>query len=173
MTSSAPVDIYFFPSIPTPVITQSNDTLFSSAADGNQWFMNGNPVNGANGAFYTPVVHGNDYYVTVSDTVGICSATSSIITGIADAANEIGISYNVYPNPISGAGILKLVSESNEPVLVEITDALGKVVFSQRSELKMKQQNEIMIDMSKESRGIYLLKVSTTKGSSTKKLVVY
>ncbi|HEX7139109.1 MAG TPA: hypothetical protein VF219_14740 [Vicinamibacterales bacterium] len=68
---------------PTPTITPSGSGcnggtigLASSAPSGNQWLLNGNPVNGATGTTYSATTTGS-YSVQV--TVNGCSATSSSI----------------------------------------------------------------------------------------------
>lgn len=50
-----PIDV-FFSSTPAPVITQSNDTLFSSSGVSYQWFFNGGIIPGAMSIFYEPAL---------------------------------------------------------------------------------------------------------------------
>ncbi|WP_410219817.1 S8 family serine peptidase [Pedobacter sp.] len=46
-------------------ITQENGALISPIATGNQWYLNGNPINGATAAIYQPVQQGN-YMVKIT-----------------------------------------------------------------------------------------------------------
>ncbi len=61
----------------TPTITRNGAQLTSSAASGNQWFLNGSIISGATGATFTATQNGN-YSVTVTNASG-CSATSTSI----------------------------------------------------------------------------------------------
>lgn len=50
----------------TVSISQSNDTLFSSAEYGNQWYNANDPIEGANDSYFVPEVDG-DYYALLSN----------------------------------------------------------------------------------------------------------
>ena len=83
--TSLPTTVTVFPLPPTPTITPGGPTTFcqggsvtlsSSAASGNQWNLNGNPIGGATAQTFNATA-GGDYTVTVTDGNG-CSATSAI-----------------------------------------------------------------------------------------------
>ena len=83
-----------------PIITQIDDTLYSSEPTGNQWFFEGTPIPGATSSIYAPDTTGN-FTVEYTDTNG-CSASSDTtffdLTQIgvgAGLSDEVG----VYPNP--------------------------------------------------------------------------
>ncbi|MFA5782356.1 MAG: SBBP repeat-containing protein, partial [Bacteroidales bacterium] len=82
-----------------PTITQNGNMLFSTAASAYQWNLNGNPINGATGQMYAPLVSGM-YSVTVANANG-CSATSDtisvVVTGLSDLSDNKNI--YIYPNP--------------------------------------------------------------------------
>ncbi|HZG00773.1 MAG TPA: T9SS type A sorting domain-containing protein [Chitinophagales bacterium] len=62
----------------TPVITQSNDSLFASPMSADyQWFLNGSAVPGATNANYVPMVSGN--YTVVTTDFNMCGAESTPI----------------------------------------------------------------------------------------------
>ena len=171
MTSSDPLYIYVFPNIPSPVVTISGDTLFSSAAEGNQWYYNNNAVAGATGQSFIMTTPGGNYYVQVSDSIGICSAVSSVFVGVTENS-AAGISYNLFPNPNNGSGTLTLTSAGNTPVTVEITDVAGRLIFKETVQTKDKLQTELKIDLHNSGKGMYMLKLSNNKGSTSKKIVV-
>lgn len=171
VATSQPVSIYVFPSIATPVISIHGDTLSSSATTGNQWYYNGSPINGATGQTYVTTTVGGTYYVVVSDTAGVCSGTSSMLTGIRETST-IGLSYNLYPNPSHGISTLSIVSETGSPVLIEVMDVLGKSVYRETMQAISRQQSEKVIDLSGYSRGVYLLRISNDKGSTSEKIVL-
>ncbi len=73
---------------PTVTITQSNDTLYSSAGNSYQWFVNGNPINGATNDFYVPTAE--DFYtVEITDSTG-CSAADTIFFSLAPQTSFAG-----------------------------------------------------------------------------------
>lgn len=59
---------------PTPTITQIGDTLISSSSFGNEWYLTGMPIPGANDQNYTAASNG---IYTVSVTAGECAAVTS------------------------------------------------------------------------------------------------
>jgi hypothetical protein len=172
MTSSLPVNIYVFPSIPVPTISVSGDTLFSSASIGNQWYYNGSPISGATDSLHIITTLGGNYHVVVSDTNGLCSAASSIFVGISETS-PIGVSYTMFPNPNNGSGTLMLVSDDNSSLLIEVIDVVGKVVYTDKISPRVKQQMQTTIDLGNAAKGIYMLKLTNSKGSTSEKMVVY
>jgi PKD repeat protein len=68
--------ITVYPTPSPPIIVESNDTLYSSAASAYQWFTNGNALNGATNFFYTPSAEG--YYTVVISDSNSCLAMDSI-----------------------------------------------------------------------------------------------
>lgn len=172
VTTSPPVSIYVFPAVSVPTISISNDTLTSSAATGNQWYYNGSAISGATGQIYiTPYVGGN-YYVKVTDSLGVCSAVSSTLVGINEIS-DIGVSYNLYPNPNNGKCILTLVSDSDDGLNIEIRDLPGRIVYENNTKVRRMQQNEFSIDLSSVAKGVYMLQINNSRGKISKKVIVY
>ncbi|PKP17786.1 MAG: hypothetical protein CVU05_14870, partial [Bacteroidetes bacterium HGW-Bacteroidetes-21] len=115
----------------TPVITQDMDTLFSSAASGNQWYLDGNILAGETGTNYEPTLTG---WYTVSTTNGSgCTTTSSpyyfLYTEIQIVTkSEIA---EIYPNPASSNVYISLSGFKSTQARIEIYDILGKLMMSQ------------------------------------------
>lgn len=166
--TSAPVDIYMFATPATPTITISNDTLFSSPASNYQWNLDGNPIAGAVDSFYVITMSGA-YTVTVMDTAGFCSATSENYVGM-DEITGLGFNYSLYPNPVSDVLNMDIYIKENAPLSIEVRDVVGKLIYT--TELRSGKTNErISIDMSAQSKGMYLISIRNNKGTSTKKIV--
>ena len=143
-----------------PVITPSGSMLFSTAGASYQWNLNGNPISGATGQFYSPLTPGN-YSVTVTYSNG-CSATSAItiVTGINELSNSLYIS--VYPNPATD----NLTIESPQSALIEITNIQGQLIKAFTT-----TGNKTNIDVSAFPSGMYVVEVKTKKGIAVKKFV--
>lgn len=62
------------PTPPIPSITNSGETLTSSAATGNQWYLDGNPISGATASTYTTCDNGNYYTIVTQNN---CSSLQS------------------------------------------------------------------------------------------------
>ena len=63
---------------PTPILTLSNDTIFSNLTFDNQWYNSSGLIPGATGSFYVSTE--NDYYYSIaSSSFGCVSDTSNII----------------------------------------------------------------------------------------------
>lgn len=72
-------------------------------------------------------------------------------------------SIKIYPNPVQTDEVF---IESNQLILAEVYDVLGKKVLTQTI-----SQNQKKLKISALSKGIYLVKLKSDKGSITKKLI--
>jgi hypothetical protein len=141
-----------------PTITQSGADLVSSYATGNQWYLDGDIIDGAFGQTYTPIVNGN--YTVVHTDVNACEAMSQaynmLTVGIAQTSAEI---ISVSPNPSSGV----FVVSGTGAMHCTVHDALGREVLRTATRT---------IDLSTSPAGVYTLTVAAVNGStSTAKLV--
>jgi M6 family metalloprotease-like protein len=98
-----------------------------------------------------------------TDAYAEIELTGKALLGINDNVNENTIA--IFPNPTTG----KLKIESGELGIenVDIFDTFGRKVFEQKTEIK----NQIEIDITSLSAGIYLVKIDTDKGVVHKKIV--
>ena len=73
---------------------------------------------------------------------------------------------SIYPNPVSnGKTFVFITSKLNTTKHIEFYNVLGKRIFS--TQLKGKQ-----LDISKFSKGVYLLKITENSISETRKLII-
>ncbi len=70
---------------PAANITQSNDTLYSSAATSYQWYTGGNPISGATDDFYVPSTE--DFYSVVITDANGCTAADTIFFSLSPQTN--------------------------------------------------------------------------------------
>ncbi len=115
---------------PTPVITQHYDTLISSAASGNQWYLNGIVIPGVTSQKYVPTENGS-YYVVV--TLGGCSSLPSNTLTILNVGLDpiVHTVMEVYPNPNHGEFNLKVVTAKAIEANIEIYNNIGELLWKQ------------------------------------------
>jgi PKD repeat protein len=133
-----------------PVITLSNDTLYSSSLIDNQWFLNDTLLSGDTNSYYVPSINGN-YTVEVMDSNG-CTSTSTIYllnTGINEIFYPSSHTF-IYPNPNDGSFTLNSDLPSS---LFQIKDVFGRVVYS------LNVKGIQAIDVSTLAKGIYYWEV--------------
>ncbi len=159
---SYPVTV--IPKPATPTITMNNDTLFSNAFLGNQWYDQNGIINGATQYFYVANTFGLYYDIV---TLNGCTSDSSnniayTYVGIKENNNEEPI-VKLIPNPAKD--ILTIVTNSNIKQEFQITNILGQRLYSNTINKKT------TIDVSAFAKGVYILKLNTDKGIVVKKFI--
>lgn len=141
----------------TEVLTGTLGTT-GSANDSYQWFINGNPISGANSQYYSPLFSG-DYSVVVTNVNG-CTANSSVFSYQASVGmNELFENEVVlYPNPADEV-ISVFVTESLVGEDYVLIDLNGKSI--QKGTLEQKNSE---INIKELKSGTYLLVVGQNKG---------
>ena len=150
---------------PIPVITQSNDTLFTDPTfAGYQWYLNGNPISGANGVLHVPLVSGM-YMVSIVDSNG-CIGFSELFEFILSSEQELSVSgIQIYPNPFDESFVISL-AELPGVAEVTISDITGKTVLETRV-----TGNTNTIALKEFPSGVYTLKLENAKTVIYRKLV--
>ena len=111
----------------TPVISASGNILTSSAATGNQWYLNSTAINGATGVMHR--VQASGLY-TVRVTENGCSTLSAVYNFVATA---VGAPENwngevsIYPNPVFQTLYVK--NNTGRKLQVQLYDGLGRKVY--------------------------------------------
>lgn len=145
---------------PIPEITISSPggllTAGSSVAGVTyQWYHNGMPISGANSSTYAPV-SGGPYFVTGTDGHGCTGYSDTLsISGIPES-ELFGV--KVFPNPFEN--YLEIVSLDD--CAVEVRNSLGELMLT---------TGKGTIYTSNWASGLYLLKVSNSKGAMSFKIV--
>lgn len=141
--------------VPTPVITlDASNNLVSSASAGNQWYLDGNLIAGANGQTYHPTQSGS---YTVRDTLNNCvsdfaAAYSFVVTGIIDLGNRQYI--RIYPNPVRNSLNIDWYIVATPALNVDISDLQGRRVLGATS-----MRNASSLDLSRLPQGVYFVRI--------------
>lgn len=156
--SSEQVSITVFPSPDQPFIQSNGNTLVSSATAGNQWFLNGEPIMGATGQFYTATESG---FYSVQVTINGCpSILSEILNHVLVSTRELegGQDLLVFPNPSTALLNITYKDQRGAPIpLVELFDARGMSIQT--------YQNTNQIEMAHLAAGLYFVRIMDWDGS--------
>lgn len=153
--ASAEVDINVNPRPAKPNILANRNLLASTAATGNQWYLNDAPIPGATDRFYQATTSG---FYAVQVTLNNCTSLMSdlyslVVTDVNDAILQDAI--KVFPNPVTN--ILN-VAFKNIPTTdnrLELRDLTGRTVLQQTGILNVNHQ----VNMSHLPAGIYVLQI--------------
>ena len=146
--ASTSIDITVNQTPAAPTITLFNGSLVSSAASGNQWYLDGEAIDGANNQTLENPSPGN-YTVEVSNNgcSNISEAYVVLSTEEAFFSNAL-----IYPNPAEN--VLKIKGLENNTQF-ELLNAQGQVLLA-----SMLNQNTNTIDVSELATGVYVVRLS-------------
>jgi hypothetical protein len=150
----------------TPLLLDNGGQLVSDWTGTNQWYLNGQVIEGATNFIYDPVVSG---VYTVSSVMNNCpSLPSNAIEIIIASLKQVdafgGVS--VYPNPSNGNFTIEM-KEFVKDVQLEIFNLIGKVVYSSSMNSSVKEVN-----VSNLPKGAYFIKLHSEELSTMKKIVI-
>ena len=175
VTATATVIINPIPA--TPILTSTAQgsavLLTSSAATGNQFYLNNVLVVGATGQTYlvnSGTLNGS-YTVRTTSAAGCVSAASTAVsvTVLATKSALANASLRLYPNPTPGQLTLELTGYQKAATLT-VLNALGQVVHS-RTLSATTVAAPVALDLSALAGGVYTLRLSTPDGTLTQRLV--
>ena len=156
----------------TPTISQSGNVLTSSAATGNQWYLNGILIVGATAQNYTFTTNGS---YTVIVTNGACTSAESAPTviinvGIADYTSLHLLT--ISPNPNDGNFNISFIAPAKETYTVELTNALGQLIFKEVLTDYSGTYNK-QLSVVDYGKGVYTISLINSKNEIVKKIIVY
>lgn len=146
------------PTITTEVISASSK-LTSSSSNGNQWFLNGDPILGATSSTYFANQSGR-YQVKV--TTDQCSSELSeetifVITG--DISNN-NLSTQLYPNPVNKS-VMIIFEDHDQIKEISIYQSTGKLL-----ECLQVLGKEIQVNLEHYPEGVYIARVVLSGGDT-------
>jgi hypothetical protein len=120
---------------------------------------------------YTGVIPQQGSYIWGFGKINAYAAVNKTwqTVNVSNIAND-ALNYMIYPNPNSGSFSLEYNSEGEENLKIEITDMLGKIIFTQTWNVKS-GANSRMLDITGVENGIYFTKITSAKGTSVYKMI--
>jgi len=155
----------------TPVITQHGDTLTSSAATGNQWYLDGAIIPGATGKQHIAVYAGT---YTVVVTLSDCSSLPSngiLVLPVGINAERSGRTFDIYPNPSTGEFNIKVQSLKSEEFNIEIYNNLGSLIWKQENVIVNGTYTTHVV-MRDSPAGVYMVALRNKANNIVKKLII-
>jgi hypothetical protein len=157
--------------LPKPeIITKEWQKLISSAAEGNQWFKNGKPIEGATGKTYVPIESAK-YSVIVYKDGCISEMSQAYNFSYKPGVRDLGTSLVVSPNPTSGRFRFELETSQPEDIVFEVVDLLGNFILSGKVE-KHQGMYEGFINLSDRASGLYIFRLQHGDKSYSEKILV-
>ena len=152
--------------VPTPTVSQNENVLHSGYFSGNQWFLNGQPIDNATEESLSIQGEG-EYFVRVTDSLG-CSGTSEPYS-----AKMTELNLSVFPSPVSSFLNISYNLPNATAVTIEVFNISTGIRKTLMSNVKQPAGSQVMtIKNIGLSKGIYLVRVSTSEGSATDKFIV-
>ncbi len=156
---------------PTPTITQNFSILTSSAATGNQWYLNGTLIPGATGQTYTMLQNGTyTVIVTLSNCPSVVSSGLNVTNLGINEMTESG-SLVIYPNPNQGVFGISFFAASKKNYKLKLFNAIGQLVY-EKAIANVSGNFSQTIDVSGYGKGIYMFILSDDKNQTVKQIVV-
>ncbi|MFN3528585.1 MAG: T9SS type A sorting domain-containing protein [Bacteroidia bacterium] len=159
------------PNAPTITVSATSDTLFSSAAAGNQWFRNGVAVAGATGQ--TLVITQNGTYRALVTDANSCVSDSSNALNITNVSTRdmFNLSLNLYPNPTTGRSWVELDLPGVGHLELEVMNTTGqRVLYELHRNASGTVQLEI--DLKQMADGMYFVRLTQGNHTGMRKLLV-
>lgn len=146
-----------------PKITFDGDSLRSNAPQGNQWYLDGKPLAGANGPKFKPTVFNGQYTLTVTDTF---QCTKRSVPFYIDHIEPI-----VAGNPSKGGFEVSFYANEATPLQITLSTVNGKMAL--KKDYGTVQGNfSTVLATGGLASGVYFMTVNHRSGRSVKKIVV-
>ena len=113
-----------------------------------------------------------EYTVTITDSKG-CTFTDMAVIGCVVGFEPLEDSmFEVYPNPNTGLFEISLLIPVKDHVTVHVNNPLGQLVFNEELH-EFSGEYGKALDLQSLGKGVYSVRVKTSKGSVFRKVMVY
>jgi photosystem II stability/assembly factor-like uncharacterized protein len=165
--NSSTVSITVNPLPAQPTISVNGAQFTSSSATGNQWYLNGSAISGANGQVYNATANGN---YTVVVTINGCSSPASAVynhVGTAVTAPSFDVQITMAPNPVRH--LLEITYTGPAASFdVDLLDMKGRTLFKGG-----RLNNRYSLNMHAYAAGSYIVRITNRRtGESLQRMIV-
>lgn len=169
---SANKTITVYPSPETPIINQVDNSLVSTATEGNQWYDSNGAIDGATAQTYFPMASGQ-YYVIVTNSNGCESNSSNVINFIYTSIDEVSVNnISIYPNPFTQHFTVEYRNNIESNVSIVLYDHLGKEVHDLLNEQQSPGFYQLEMNKPGLKSGVYYIHIQSTEFVHTQKLIL-
>jgi hypothetical protein len=159
--------VYALPAVPQIVFSTAANWLLSSAPSGNQWFLNGTAISGADSTYWQPAQNGV-YTVQATNSNG-CTSVSSPYNFVNLGMDESGsTSVRLMPNPASEVAVVH-VGDGLAGARMYAVDALGRRLWEAEVQEGMRT---LEVPVATWARGMYRIVIDAAHGQEVLPLVV-
>jgi hypothetical protein len=172
ITIHAPIYVTINPLPSTPVITEVDNILTSSATSGNQWYLDNIPIAGATGQSFTATTTG-DYFVIVTQNVCVSAHSNIIEVSTLTSVKETAFVrvFDVYPNPNSGRFIIRFEPFQKDEFDLEILNSKGTTTWKMEK-VKVDGIFLTQLDLQEFSPGTYLIILSNKTDRIIRRIII-
>ena len=157
MSNSIQISLSTVPATPTIYYSSNANLLISSASTGNQWYLNGAAIPGADSTTWYPTQNGL-YSVIVTNVSG-CNSESAQFNYVNIGTDEwLRLQVKLFPNPNDGRFYITYPAEM-EFETVRVLDGLGRILRNLTS-----PETGIELDLNNEASGLYRVELMGKKG---------
>jgi uncharacterized repeat protein (TIGR03803 family) len=139
--------------------TTNGEVLVSSNSIGNQWHLNGNPIEGATLQTFSASTSG--LYTVITKVDECVSELSDAHTFVVTSAEEVGLerSVSIFPNPATNTIVVNLPESNMSSLSITVIDPIGRT-YNLVGEL---HDDNYVTDVTGLRAGVYLLKIKNDK----------
>lgn len=157
-SSGVQVIVRPLPSAPTLTVSQTRDTLYSSALNGNRWFRNGILLQSDTLRYLVLTQNGSYCARVVNADSCISDCSSSLQITNVGLEKPMPYGFRLYPNPNSGKFRVDLQGFSRGKLQISLYNALGQMVY--RDALMVEDLDAgFSVDLGATDVGLYWLQV--------------
>jgi len=155
---------------PTPVISQVGNTLFSDAPTGNQWYMNGDLIDGATASTYDVTM--DDTYTTIVTINGCSSNRSNSLNVIFDRiVNATAGKFEIFPVPSIGLFTTTIAWPKAEIFTIRVYNSIGNLML-EKKDISVNGSTKHVIDLSTAPAGMYTVTFTSGTNQVNRKIII-
>lgn len=146
-----------------PIITQSNDTLYTQTGFTYQWKLNNNNIISANQSFYKILINGK-YQVEITDINGCKAISDTLLLFLITSTKNISSAvekFSLFPNPTNNQLNIDIDFKTKQSASLKIINSIGQIVYDEKIE-----GNKIskLISVQTLPKGLYQLSIFMQDG---------